>query len=272
MKAIHILILALALIAAPALAVNSYDHAQPYTSKYAEPDLDANELQSLSTGALYISITTAGCLDADARTVTIAAYEGDYFQEIIVGPNGKTDMRLEPGRYLIRIAKGVGSANDANTWKAEEQTATVTAGARTDVTFMGAGGRCGLSTAEEPEAEPECPQVSDEELVDGFYEKNRWIKFTLENLNDFPMFVTVKYKVFYMSGTKHWCTPGTTCHTYFTWEPITYQTRNRFLAWEGPSSQYAFVQYRQYHKDEHIEYVTVTGCQKICWGENSPEL
>ena len=39
---------------------NHYDHVRVYESKYAEPDLDANELQSLESGSLYISITTAG--------------------------------------------------------------------------------------------------------------------------------------------------------------------------------------------------------------------
>jgi len=263
-----IILLALALIVAPAIASNNYDYQSPYESKYAAVPLDANEIQSRTTGLLTISITTAGCLDADSSTYVVAAYRGEYISEGQVGVNGIADLRLEPGDYFVRLAKGTGSAHDANTWKAEEQTVHISAGQRAYVTFIGSGSPCGL-TAAQPEPEPElnCPQISDEELVDGFYEKNQWLHFTLENLNDFPMFVNIKYKVSYLSGTQHRCTPGTSCYIYYTWEPATYQSRDRFFAWPGPSSQYAFIWYRQYHKDERIEYVTVTGCEESCWGE-----
>lgn len=269
-----IIVIALVLLlAAPAIAGNAYDYTLPYESKYAAVPLDENEIQSRTTGLLTIAISTAGCLDADSSTYVVAAYQGGYSSEGQVGHNGIADLRLEAGDYLVRLAKGTGSAHDANTWKAEEQTVHITAGQRAYVTFIGSGSPCGLTAAQPaPEQPYQCPQVSDEGLVDGFSDKNQWLKFTLENLNDFPMFVYVNYKVSYLSGTKHFCTPGTSCHIYYTWEPATYQSRDRFIAWEGPSSQYAYIGYRQYHKDEHIEYVTVTGCQKICWGEESPEL
>lgn len=227
--AITILLIALALIAAPALAENRYDgKAYPYESKYAQPPKTANEIQSMTTGSLYVTISTAGCLNADGRTFIIASYYGDYFSEQGVGVGGHWDGRLESGRYLIRLAKGTGSSNDLNTWKAEEQEVTIIPGQSAYATFIGAGSSCGIQRSEPAPAHPQCPEIG-KVWTDT---KHTHIGFTLLNDGD-PQMVKVLF-----TSTARYCIPGTWCREPAIWSN---QWGSYYYAPSGSSTHYSWI-------------------------------
>lgn len=249
MKAITILLIALALIAMPALADipptdgeikewyadpgatingNSYDNSPLYVNKCAQPPRTENEIQSMTTGSLYVSMSAGGCLDADSRTFVIVAYYGDYFSEQQVGVNGKWDGRLESGRYLVRLAKGTGSSKDQNTWKAEEQEVTIIPGQPAYVTFIGSGSSCGIRGAEPAPASQQCPEIG-KIWTDT---KHTHIGFTLLNDGD-PQMVKVLF-----TSTARYCIPGTWCREPSVWSN---QWGSYYYALPGSSTHYSWI-------------------------------
>ena len=161
MKPLHALIALMMLaccLAVPVLAQNSYsgidvwqENAALMKEKYVMPAPDQNEIDSMTNGALFISVSTRGCIDERARQIRIAPYDADPVIEAELGVNGLYDTRLPAGKYQVVLPIGQGSdVNQPNTWKQETTEVTIIPGQRVDVNFIGAGQACGAG--EEPAA------------------------------------------------------------------------------------------------------------------------
>ena len=174
MKPLHALIALMVLaccLAVPVLAQNSYsgvevwqENAALMKEKYVMPALDQNEIDSFTSGHLFISLRTpAGCIPEIGRRVSVVPYDNAPVIPVVLGLNGRYDLRLpaipapECTTYDVVLPFGTGSdPNQPNTWKQETATVKICPGQRTEVSFIGAGQACG--GAEEPviKTAPEC--------------------------------------------------------------------------------------------------------------------
>ena len=145
MKPIHALIaltMLACLIAAPALAYNSYSgiDASADNSKYIiEPPKEEIEVITADGGNLEVSLRAGGCWDLDSRKIVIAPWDERPPIYAEIGLNGRYSHHLPEGDYTIVLNKGQGSGNDLNTWKIEQQDVHIGPGAGKIVTFIGAG-------------------------------------------------------------------------------------------------------------------------------------